>query len=251
LNSDNDQSNITDANSRAPEGHEQIVPDAAHPGEPQPTHGILRRPTVDSSMQRQRGESISAMGKRVDFSLGMSSVSAGEAFNDLFDEPVKHRLPQFTTTSPSPRPSSHEHSRASEDHNSLAHTTSRDSAGSKLHKNRFFSRKGRGSSKDDSIRGTSLEDLESGNVRNRQVSVFDMPHIPEATGEASGINNAHVTPPALVQPPPAVGVNRASTMPSSGMLGGRMDPRTGIISPQAVARDSALERGELPRHNES
>lgn len=30
-------------------------------------------------------------------------------------------------------------------------------------------------------------------------------------------------------------------------IGGRIDPRTGIISPQAVARDSALERGELPR----
>ena len=27
---------------------------------------------------------------------------------------------------------------------------------------------------------------------------------------------------------------------------GRIDPRTGIMSPQAVARDSALKRGELP-----
>lgn len=25
-----------------------------------------------------------------------------------------------------------------------------------------------------------------------------------------------------------------------------IDPRTGLVSPQAVARDSALERGELP-----
>lgn len=98
------------------------------------------------------------------------------------------------------------------------------------------------------MRGTSLEDLESGTVtgRNRQVSVFDMPDIPEASGH----NTAHVTPPTFVQPPPpTIGVSRASTVPvNREALGGRIDPRTGIISPQAVARDSALERGELPRH---
>jgi len=29
----------------------------------------------------------------------------------------------------------------------------------------------------------------------------------------------------------------------------RIDPRSGVVSPQAVARDSALERGELPMAN--
>lgn len=154
-------------------------------------------------------------------------------------------------TSASPRPGSHDRSRHSEDHNSLAHSTSRDSNGSKSHRNRFFSRRGRGTTIDDTRNGTSLDDLENGHGRNRNFSVFDMPDIPEASGANTA---AFMTPPSMVvqPPPPAVGVSRASTMPSSGhgVLGGRMDPRSGIVSPQAVARDSALERGELPRHHE-
>lgn len=205
------------------------------------------------------------MSKRVDFSLGMSAVSSGDAFGDIFDEePLKPRLPNITMTSATPRSGSRENARNSEDHNSLAHTTSRDSTGSKLHKNRFFSRKGRSNTRDEGRAGTSLDDLEAGTARNRQFSVFDMPDIPEASGSNT---NAFVTPPPGVvqcqenvrdREVPGVGVNRASTMPHTQtqihererertQIGGRIDPRTGIISPQAVARDSALERGELPR----
>jgi hypothetical protein len=79
-----------------------------------------------------------------------------------------------------------------------------------------------------------------------------MPDIPEASGanSAPGIPS----PPKVVPPPPTaapmVGTFRPGTERGSNdqeVLGGRLDPRTGIISPQAVARDSALERGELPR----
>lgn len=222
------------------------------------------------------------MGKRVDFSLGMSSISSGDQYGDVFDEPNKPRLPlpHIRMTSPSPQPSLH---RGSEDNNSLGKTTSRDSTGSKtgIHKNRFFSRKGRSVTRsahgDDGRQGTSLEDLEAGNShggRNRGFSVFDMPDIPEASGANTA---AFVTPPTQAQlnsqtqrqeheghgqeqwrsdGPPVIGISRASTGPvlsgnsaQRAPLGQRMDPRTGIISPQAVARDSALERGDLPRQH--
>lgn len=55
-----------------------------------------------SHTARNRGESISEMSKRVDFSLGMKDVSSGDMMGELFENSYA-RLPEFTTKSPSLR----------------------------------------------------------------------------------------------------------------------------------------------------
>lgn len=219
------------------EGQEHVVPDphfqSTEPSFPQ-THPSILKParrdtTTDHLGGRRRGESIGAMGKRVDFSLGMSSISSGDQFGDVFDDPVKPRLPtqqQARMNSPN---------RGSEDDASLSHTTSRDSAGgSKTHRNRFFSRT-RSKMENSREGGVSLEDLEEGR-NGRKHSIYDMPDIPEASGA-----NSASRPEFGITPPELAHMQRVGTG-----VQGRIDPRTGIVSPQAVARDSALERGDLP-----
>ncbi|KAL8766705.1 MAG: hypothetical protein Q9209_006574 [Squamulea sp. 1 TL-2023] len=55
---------------------------------------ILRQPSnVNRSGGRSRGESITAMAKRVDFSLGMKDVSSsGDMMGDLYDDVSPHRI---------------------------------------------------------------------------------------------------------------------------------------------------------------
>ncbi len=198
-------------------------------------HSSILRKHDDSS--RRRGESISAMGKRVDFSLGMSSVSMEDQFGNVFDDDKPRLPPTITTSSPSPGPATMSRdSRPSEDGESLARTTSREShAGSqRTHRNRFLPRgksnlRKLGSAEE----GTNLDDLEAG---TREVSVRDMPDIPEASGANSASWGAEAHQQTI-----AAGNVRTPLETNQ-----RMDPRTGIVSPQAVSRDSAVERGELP-----
>ena len=190
--------------------------------QPTNTHPSILRSR--GSVSRGRGESVSQMGKRVDFSLGMSSISSGADMGDVYDRP-KPRVPTISTTSPS-RPPNRSSSFDIEDGGSLGKTSSRDSklgrviseAGSnRTHRNRFFSRNRSKLSASDE--GT-LEDLEAG----------IMPGIPEASGGNS-----------------ASGRSRWGTETDiERNTSGRINPRTGLVSPQAVSRDSALERGELP-----
>ncbi|TVY84752.1 putative MscS family protein [Lachnellula suecica] len=210
-----------------------VSPATSNPtAQPLNTHASILRNRAGTSTSRQRGESISAMGRRVDFSLGMSAISSGADYGDVFDDP-KPRLPVITTTSPDLRK---DNTRTSEDNNSLANTTSRDSAmgRSSTRRNRFF---GRNRSKlGTAEEGTDMDDLEAG---TREVRVSDMPDIPEASGSNTA-NWAHETEQLMEHNEHSHNRNRSET------VGGRIDPRTGIVSPQAVARDSALERGELP-----
>jgi len=84
--------------------------------------------------------------------------------------------------------------------------------------------------------GTNLQDLEAG---TREFGVNDMPDIPEALGgnvsdvELDDKNGRRETRAEL-------------DIGSLTVGGGRIDPRTGIVSPQAVSSDSAYDRGELP-----
>ncbi|RDW83080.1 hypothetical protein BP5796_04571 [Coleophoma crateriformis] len=209
--------------------------DSNHPLNPHPS--ILRN--RGESNGRRRGESLSGMSKRVDFSLGMSSISSGADFGDVYDKP-KPRLPTITNTSPSPgRLSGSRDGRSSQDVDgeSLARTSSRDSQLGKItssssgrtHRNRFF---GRGRSKLGSAEeGTDMDDLESG----RGFSIADMPDIPEA----SGANSAN-----LGSGMPTEGISRRGT--DSEAPASRIDPRSGLVSAQAVAKDGALGRGEFP-----
>jgi small-conductance mechanosensitive channel len=200
-----------------------FVPDLSSPY-PQPinTHPSILRSRGSES--RARGESISQMGKRVDFSLGMSSISSGADMGDVYDKP-KPRIPTVTTTSPS-RPPNRSSSFDINDGGSLGKTNSRDSnlgrviseaSSNRTHRNRFFSRnRSKLSAADD---GTNLEDLEAG----------VMPGIPEASGANSASGRSR----------------RGTETDIERTTGGRIDPRTGLVSPQAVARDSVLE-GQLP-----
>lgn len=203
--------------------------------QPPRSHPSILRSRADSDA-RYRGESLGQMSKRVDFSLGMSGISSGDVYGDVYEDRAPVVIPRFTSPPPAPRAS--KDGRTSEDGNSLGRSTSRESAFGKVpssnsgrtHINRFFNR---GRSKlGQNEEGTNLDELEAG-TRDRD---FVMPDIPEA----SGSNSANWADP---HGPP----RRSSTGEGTPMLeGGRIDPRTGIVSPQAVARDSARERGDLP-----
>lgn len=221
-----------------------IVPPETGPSQPLNRHTSILRNRGSSSL-RQRGESISAMSKRVDFSLGMSAISSGADFGDVYEDRQPRRPPTITTTSPSPAPGQGRASRdtnthGSEDNFSLTKTASRDSqfgkvlsgSSSKTHRNRFFSRNR--SKLGNAEEGTRLEDLEAG---TREFGVEDLPDIPEA----SGANSAYWADEAENE---VTGVGKRREGGDNGKS--RIDPRTGIVSPQAVARDSALKRGELP-----
>jgi small-conductance mechanosensitive channel len=205
-------------------------------------HPSILRNRNGSSTSRHRGETISQMGKRVDFSLGMSSISSGADFGDVYEDRRPKLPPSIVMTSPPPGSgrASRDSGRQSHETESLARTSSRDSMGRVLssnsgrtHRNRFFSR---GRSKLGSAEeGTDLDDLEAG---TRDFSVNDMPDIPEASW-ANSSNWGEDTEKELEG-----GRKRAGTAGQAASR--RVDPRTGIVSPQAVARDSALERGELP-----
>ena len=221
-----------------------VYPATGPPVQPQPLNyraSILRNRN-GSSNSRNRGESINQMGKRVDFSLGMSAISSGADFGDVYEDRKPKLPPQIVMTSPSPRSgrSSKESARQSNETESLARTNSRDSmsrvmsgTGDRTHRNHFFSR---GRSKlGTAEEGTNLDDLEAG---TREFMINDMPDIPEASGQSSGKWGE-------TEKEVESGGKRASTV-DTGIGSGRVDPRTGIVSPQAVASDSALERGELP-----
>lgn len=183
---------------------------------------ILRQTTATRGPGRARGESISAMAKRVDFSLGMKDVSSGGLMGDLYDDVSPSRVPQARRDSAS-RSRDARNRIPEEDEEQLrteqdAHSTSRSverstryglhrsstESGSRvkrslssIHRNRFFSRYGRRNSKGE------YEDLmEQGMV-----------DIPESAGAS-----------------------------------GHISPRTGYISPQAVrmTTESDLARGALP-----
>ncbi|KAL3418698.1 mechanosensitive ion channel family [Phlyctema vagabunda] len=243
-----------------PQSQQQFQPDSRDPGSdnegPGPRFGSLARDGVQSrdsdkpinnhpsilrtrASTRKRGESLSGMSKRVDFSLGMSAISSGADFGDVYED-RKPRVP-LPSTSPAPRNSNSRDGRPSHDTDggSLTHTTSQNSqigkvtsgTSNRTHKNRFFSRNR--SKLGAADEGTSLDDLERG------FPMAEMPDIPEA----SGANSANFLEQERIL---EGGRGRPRRGTAGEYEGGRIDPRTGLVSSQAVAQDSALERGELP-----
>lgn len=183
---------------------------------------ILRRSSdANRSSGRPRGESLSAMAKRVDFSLGMKDVSSGGLMGDLYENISPNRMPGIRRDSMSGSQDvrnriaeeDEEQLKAERDGRSSRavesssrrglRRSSTESGGrlkrsfSSIHRNRFFSRHGRRNSKGE------YEDLmEQG-----------MADIPESGG-------AH----------------------------GLIDPRSGQVSPGAVrtTTEPDLARGTLP-----
>ena len=62
---------------------------------------VRRHGTSNSRGSRTRGESVSAMAKRVDFSLGMRDVSSGDILGDLYDDRARPRILELTRSPPS------------------------------------------------------------------------------------------------------------------------------------------------------
>lgn len=179
-----------------------FVPNAADASAPGRHSSILRHAPSTSRATRTRGESMSAMAKRVDFSLGMRDVSSGDPMSDVYETRTKPRIPE-SSKSPTRRRDQNRISEEMDDNSRLGHTTSREtetnsryssdsqnrlrSSNSAIHRNRFFSRN-RGVSRD----GADQDLMEQG-----------MADIPEV-GESS----RHI------------------------------DSRSGLVSPQAVLRAS-------------
>lgn len=173
--------------------------DAANGGSVQGRRGsILRQPG------RPRGESLAAMGRRVDFSLGMKSMGLDDPSGDVLDDreaETRARANLVKVTSPS-----RSQDRARQSHDSgrssgiqRVNTNASQTARERTHRNRFFSRNRHG-------------DEEAG-----------MADIPEAE-----------TPPTQK----------------------KLDPRSGLISPQAVRMSTDESRlpqssGALPSTVES
>jgi small-conductance mechanosensitive channel len=157
---------------------------------PQRHGSILRQPG------RQRAESLAAMGRRVDFSLGMKSMGLDDPSGDVLDDRENERVARATVvrvTSPS---RSQDRARQSEDSGRSSGlqrvgTNASSTARERTHRNRFFGRSRHG---------------------DEEAMMAD---IPESD-----------TPP------------RKNTL----------DPRTGLISPQAVrsSHDIPHSSGALP-----
>ena len=81
-------------NGNGPSGQPSTHLPRAGPSSPaiQPQHSILRNRGGSSFSSRARGESLSQMSKRVDFSLGMRDVSSGDQLSDLFEDRSRPRV---------------------------------------------------------------------------------------------------------------------------------------------------------------
>lgn len=178
-----------------------LAPDGSDRGD---SHRSTSHPGSTTLNARNRGESITEMSKRVDFSLGMKDVSSGNMMGDLYESISPARMAGFRgNASPSSRnaPRTVLEENDNYDENDLGRTTSQsrfslnrtstESRGkirgshSVIHPNRFFSKRNK---KDHT--GSEYEDLmEQG-----------MAEIPEASE--------------------------------------RIDPRSGVVSPQAVRINS-------------
>jgi len=177
-----------------------FVPNAADGPVSRAHPSILRHGTTKS---RPRGESVSAMSKRVDFSLGMRDMAAGDVMSDVHEERPRPRVPDYYKTSPSrsPRPSD-----TIPEEGTMARTTSRTSSNAM----------GRASS-DSQARLRSSHSTH----RNR---FFGRDRHPNDGADADLMEQG------------------MAEIPENGPGSQRLDPRSGLVSPQAM-RTNTNESG--------
>jgi small-conductance mechanosensitive channel len=186
-----------------------------------PLSGPLETPTFQPSSgdfsTRNRGESLAAMGRRVDFSLGMRDLGVGDLPGDVYEDRKRQRVPQNFSISPNPtgaRRNSQESRRSAEQRrrrasdetgNSSALDDGRSSVSRNSrsqHRNRFFGR------------GRGVSDIEA--------AMADIPENAIVSGGASS--------------------GGPSAAPGAPAAAGRMDPRTGTLSSKAVRMSDEVER---------
>lgn len=170
-----------------------LVPDALDNGSLHRTTSVLRHPGSSAHSTRNRGESITEMSKRVDFSLGMKDVSSGDMMGDLYESVSPARVNGFrrntsTSSRSAPRTIPKEDDQREDDLGrtnsqsrfSLNRTSTesrskvrgRDSVG---HRNRFFSKR-----KQKEPTGSEYEDL-------MEQGMADIPEALERIDPRSGV----------------------------------------------------------------
>ncbi|KAF2270478.1 hypothetical protein CC78DRAFT_507045 [Lojkania enalia] len=174
----------------------QHTPGVGHNGTPDNPHGISHHESQDEPLvppladeagnnmpnrhgsilrtggSRPRGESMAAMGRRVDFSLGMRDMSAADFGADVFDDRESQSRTRAMIRVTSPSRHSQERTRPSQDtarSTSISHqfgrlhrvgTDSTQARERSSHRNRFFGRSHRGQQDEE----TGMADIpESGN----------------------------------------------------------------------------------------
>ena len=185
-----------------------FVPNAADEAQIRRNTSNLRHHST-SRTSRARGESVSSMSKRVDFSLGMRDISSGDIGGNVFDNPDRPRIPnvRISAASCSPNPRNRvieeeephgtahgnttSHDRESRSHLSLHRASTESQARPRrtlpaVHRNRFFGPRRNGKEADEG--GVDENLMEQG----------------------------------------------LADIPEYGASGRRMDPRTGLVSPMAI-----------------
>jgi hypothetical protein len=189
-----------------------------------PAHhaSILRQPGQPG---RQRGESIAAMGRRVDFSLGMGSMGLDDPSGDVLDDretEARNRATVIRVTSPSRHSQEHNPengTRASLDSGrstgiQRVGTNASLQARERTHKNRFFSRNRHG---------------------DEEIGMADIPEV-----EHDSPNNKKLDPRSGLISPQAMRMSNDSTgMPqSSGALPATADSNRTFVHPSRSQTDN-------------
>ncbi|KAK8155554.1 Mechanosensitive ion channel-domain-containing protein [Phyllosticta citribraziliensis] len=220
---------------------------------------ILRQrgSSISGFGNRARGESLAAMGRRVDFSLGMKDISASDMTGDVFDDPPPRRLPSnfasganattssLATNGASRMRTSQDTARSTgRDSHDLVHVSSdiSNARSRTSHKNRFFSRSRmrRGGGPDEQ------DDVETGlGVTTGPPPTTTAPPMSEIPERQSGAEDSNESSGAA---------GRGSRiMAQHGSRGNSnnepIDPRTGLVSPVAYGdhpSDGHLPVGDRP-----
>ena len=187
---------------------------------PRKNPSILRHAPNVSRGPRARGESVTSMSKRVDFSLGMKGVSSGDMMGDVYDDNPQARMPSIASRSLSHS----QNGRASQDKDqrddrNVAHATSRDYQG----RSRF------GLHRSSTESQSRLRSSQSGVHRNRFFAHRGAGHSIEGADED------------LME-------QGMADIPEMGPLRDHSDPRTGMVASQAVRPEgNSSDGGTLGR----
>ena len=169
---------------------------------------------------RRRGESVSSMSRRVDFSLGMKDVSAANMMGDVYDDNPRLQVPQFASSMSRSRSIRDRIAREEEEHENpiLGRTSSRVSHDGEA-RSRF---------------GLHRSSTESQSRLSKSYSTVHRNRFFGRRGKGAGIDGADQD---LME-------QGMADIPESGPSSGNLDPRTGIISPQAIRLETNSSGGD-------
>ena len=180
---------------------------------------ILRHTPSSSHMGgRMRGESVSSMSKRVDFSLGMKNVSSGDIMGDIYDDGPRARLPNYSKSRSRDHQNRIEEEDVIREDSKLGRSSSR-AGGSQ-------SRFGLGRRSTESQTRLRTAESNTSNTSNTHRNRFF------GRGKDSGDGADE----DLME-------SGMAEIPESADNSGRLDPRSGTISPKAMRLDTNNSAG--------